>query len=257
MATMIQKQDEDRSRSARDAATSQGTSQPEAMQRVTASPVASSSSLLGPLFPYFALSPVSMMRRMFEDFERMLDPLISGGVDRGRVLGIAWTPRMDVVQREGKLAVLVDLPGVSPGDVDVSVSDGELVIEGERTKEANVAPWHSERIRRPVPARDRAARRHRHRGRGGALRARRPRGLAARPGRGRAHPPDRDPHGRAGGGEPGPGAGAGAAAGPGASGGAGAGAGSGAGAAGDAGARERARPPGRVAGEPSRSRGRS
>ena len=143
MATTTQKQDEGRTRSAQGAATSQDPDQPSAIRRATTSSVARPSRSLGPVIPF---TPFSMMWRMFAELERMLDPLIAGDADRdGGMLGVAWVPRMDVAQRDGKLVIRVDLPGLTADQVSVVLSGNELVIEGERTAEMSVDAWVSER----------------------------------------------------------------------------------------------------------------
>jgi HSP20 family protein len=60
-----------------------------------------------------------------------------------------WAPDVDVLEREGKLVVRADLPGLSKDDVRVEVQDGALVIEGERRQEREVersGTYRAERI---------------------------------------------------------------------------------------------------------------
>jgi HSP20 family protein len=52
--------------------------------------------------------------------------------------GLAWTPDVDVFERDGRLVVRADLPGVKREDVDVHVEDGVLVIRGSRKEEHEV-----------------------------------------------------------------------------------------------------------------------
>ena len=43
-----------------------------------------------------------------------------------------WSPRIDVVEREGQLLVRADLPGLSKDDVKVDVMEDLITIQGER-----------------------------------------------------------------------------------------------------------------------------
>jgi HSP20 family protein len=45
---------------------------------------------------------------------------------------LVWSPDVEVEQREGKLLVRVDLPGMDRKDVKLEVTDEALTIEGER-----------------------------------------------------------------------------------------------------------------------------
>lgn len=59
-----------------------------------------------------------------------LDQLLEGGEGPR-----AWTPRVDLVEREGRLLLRADIPGVKPEDVDVEVSEGVLTISGRHSSE--------------------------------------------------------------------------------------------------------------------------
>ncbi len=47
----------------------------------------------------------------------------------------AWFPDIDVFQREGKIVIRADLPGMRPEDVDVTVEGDLLTIKGRREEE--------------------------------------------------------------------------------------------------------------------------
>ena len=49
-------------------------------------------------------------------------------------LGMAWAPRIDVHERDGKFIVHADLPGMNKDEVKVELFDDVLTIEGERNR---------------------------------------------------------------------------------------------------------------------------
>jgi HSP20 family protein len=59
-----------------------------------------------------------------------------------------WVPDIDILEREGKLVVRADLPGVKREDVEVRVEGETLVIHGHRHEETEINEkdyHHSER----------------------------------------------------------------------------------------------------------------
>jgi len=80
----------------------------------------------------FFADPLSAMRRFRDDMDRMFwrafgEP--SGGN------GPLWSPAIEVNEKNGKLQVHAELPGLKPEDVKIEVTDDALVIEGERKSE--------------------------------------------------------------------------------------------------------------------------
>jgi HSP20 family protein len=62
----------------------------------------------------------------------------------GRSGAMAWTPAVDICERNDAYLVTAEIPGVSAGDVEVSFDDGLLTIQGERhrAKEASAEQVH-------------------------------------------------------------------------------------------------------------------
>jgi HSP20 family protein len=46
------------------------------------------------------------------------------------MLGVCYTPRVDIMETEEESLLLADLPGVKPEDVDMRFDNGELIIDG-------------------------------------------------------------------------------------------------------------------------------
>jgi HSP20 family protein len=76
-------------------------------------------------------SPFSMMRRFTNDLDRWFEPFSPWGWRAEQ----RFSPQIEVLQRDGKLIVNADLPGINKDDVHVEVSDNSLIIEGERKSE--------------------------------------------------------------------------------------------------------------------------
>jgi HSP20 family protein len=55
-----------------------------------------------------------------------------------------WVPALDVRESEDRFEVTLDLPGLEPGDVNVTFEDGMLSISGKRefSKEDTGDTWH-------------------------------------------------------------------------------------------------------------------
>ena len=87
----------------------------------------------------FRGNPFSFMRRMTEEMDRLFQDV--GGLDwqgregrQGRE-AMGWAPAIEVLQREGKLLVQCELPGIAPNDVKVEITNDALILQGERHSE--------------------------------------------------------------------------------------------------------------------------
>jgi HSP20 family protein len=83
------------------------------------------------------------MDRLFEDFGLEAGWFMPRLLTRGRrLLGrtaelapAEWTPRIEVLEREGQFVVRADLPGMTREDVKVEVARDHVTLEGERKQE--------------------------------------------------------------------------------------------------------------------------
>jgi HSP20 family protein len=86
----------------------------------------------GRSYDEYSASPIGLLRRMSDEMDRMFSPFRSslGGNELA-----GWSPSVEVFERDGKLIVHADLPGLSKEDVRIQVANNNLIIEGERRRE--------------------------------------------------------------------------------------------------------------------------
>jgi HSP20 family protein len=95
------------------------------------------------LFPlsareFFSSGPFGMMRLFSEEMDRAFSRMFEDiGLQQGRGLGelTAWSPAVEVFERDNNMVVRAELPGLSKEDVKVEMTDEGLVIQGERKRE--------------------------------------------------------------------------------------------------------------------------
>ena len=72
------------------------------------------------------------------DIDRAFDRLMRGWVSPASFSESGWNPSVDVSESNDEIIVKVEIPGVSPEDVDISIDDNHLIISGEKKQEAEV-----------------------------------------------------------------------------------------------------------------------
>jgi len=97
----------------------------------------------------YGVGPFSMMRRITDEMDRLFESFgmgrslfpgepASGSFDTGAYGAGAtpmWSPHIEVCERDGKLLIQADLPGMKREDVHVQVEQNEVVIQGERRQD--------------------------------------------------------------------------------------------------------------------------
>jgi HSP20 family protein len=82
------------------------------------------------------------MRRLSEDFDELFGQVFGNGLVPGMPAALAppvdFIPAVETFERDGKLVVRADLPGLSPQDVVVEVANGVLTLSGERQEKREV-----------------------------------------------------------------------------------------------------------------------
>jgi HSP20 family protein len=86
----------------------------------------------------FHASPFALMRRFTEEMDRAFGagfgpwPLFGGAGGAGET---AWSPAIEVRERNGNLEITAELPGMNKEDVKVECTSDDIVIQGEKRRE--------------------------------------------------------------------------------------------------------------------------
>lgn len=83
--------------------------------------------------------PFALLRRMEQEMDRMFEQFGVGdyGTPSSSRTGAGgmstlWMPQVEIFERDGKLHVCTDLPGLKKEDVQVNIEDDMVTIQGER-----------------------------------------------------------------------------------------------------------------------------
>ncbi len=79
---------------------------------------------------------IKEMGRYFQDV--FGSPFLSGAWRRIPSEDSVWVPSIEVVEKEDKFLVKVELPGVKEEDINISISGNTLTIEGKKVKESGL-----------------------------------------------------------------------------------------------------------------------
>jgi HSP20 family protein len=77
----------------------------------------------------FRMTPFSVIRRMSEEMDRVFGEF---GLNRTEAGAQAWSPTIEVLERDNNLIFRAHLAGVKPDDVKIQITDEAIVLEGER-----------------------------------------------------------------------------------------------------------------------------
>jgi HSP20 family protein len=89
------------------------------------------------------MAQVSQMSQMSQMLARALG-LHGQQQGSGRATAAAWAPALDISERKDAYLVTVELPGVEADDLEITLEDGLLTIQGERqfTSESSEEQFH-------------------------------------------------------------------------------------------------------------------
>jgi HSP20 family protein len=101
-----------------------------------------------------------MMRRFADEMDRLFEGFGLPSTERsgGWSLSDRFSPNVDIFERDGKIVIRADVPGLTKDDVKVDVTEDAVLIEGERKyehEESEQGVYRTERsyghFRREIP----------------------------------------------------------------------------------------------------------
>ena len=75
---------------------------------------------------------LSEVARIQSEINRLFDNLLDLGA--GASEGSQWIPNADILESHDTLVVKVELPGVGVEDLDVQVTSGNMIVQGEKRR---------------------------------------------------------------------------------------------------------------------------
>ena len=76
-----------------------------------------------------AATPVFSLRR---EIDRLFDDAFGGPASRN---GTVWAPPVDVRESQNELTLALEVPGVSPDQIELTIDNGILTVKGEKREE--------------------------------------------------------------------------------------------------------------------------
>ncbi|NPA39745.1 MAG: Hsp20/alpha crystallin family protein [Thermodesulfobacteria bacterium] len=75
------------------------------------------------------------IQELKKEMDRIWQEFFGKGFAPEKWEGIEWVPAVDVSETDDAVIVKVDVPGVKPEDMEISLVDNVLVIKGEKKRE--------------------------------------------------------------------------------------------------------------------------
>ena len=80
-------------------------------------------------------NPFGMLSDIDREFDRLLDDRLFGSLSTWPISTEAWSPRVDILEEDGRFVITAEVPGIDKDDIKVNLENGNLTISGERTFE--------------------------------------------------------------------------------------------------------------------------
>jgi len=80
--------------------------------------------------------PFPEVTRMERELEELFGRFLGGWpAARGETEALGWSPAIDVIDRKDELVLRADLPGLTEKDINLTVEEGTLTLQGQRKEE--------------------------------------------------------------------------------------------------------------------------
>ena len=83
--------------------------------------------------------PWALLNRLHREFDQSFEAAARDA---------SWTPAVDIHEEAQRFLVRADLPGVKPGDIEVTADKGVLTLRGERQIDKKEVDGHYSRVER-------------------------------------------------------------------------------------------------------------
>ena len=82
----------------------------------------------------YLVSPFKGITQLNRELNRLFDESHFASLSAEEP-GINWAPQVDLAENEDAFLVVVDIPGVNPDAIEISLNNGILTIKGDRSSE--------------------------------------------------------------------------------------------------------------------------
>ncbi len=92
--------------------------------------------------------PWTFLNQLYKDLDQMYARYNPNADEETTVATSTWTPAVDIKEEENRFLILVDVPGVDPKTIDVTMENSILAIKGERYTENHEERKYFKRMER-------------------------------------------------------------------------------------------------------------
>lgn len=92
--------------------------------------------------------PWNLMNRIHSDLDRLLESHARGVEDSTTGSVTDWVPAVDIRELDDRFVIHADVPGVKAEQIDITMEDGVLTLQGERDTGAREAENGFRRVER-------------------------------------------------------------------------------------------------------------